>query len=121
MGIVYLSLLEDAAMAYDEILMITLAAYTAAKIAWLTAGAVRARRKSTPQGRMLQSIRILEAAVSMLTMQRSMLVSFGDGTGVDTYTMNLMAGAGVCLLALGLGVRMMRHSKGEDGNGKIQA
>ena len=49
----------------------------------------------------------------MLTLQRSMLVSFSDGTGVDAYTMNLMTGAGVCLFALVLGVWMMRSSKRE--------
>ncbi len=121
MGIVYLSLLEDAAVAYGEIIMITIAAYTFAKIAWLTASAVRARRKRTPQRRMLQSIRIMEAAVSVLTLQRSMLVSFGGEA--DAFTFNLMTGAGVCLLALALGVWMMKNSKrkGDDWNGKIEA
>ena len=66
---------------------------------------------------------MMEVAVSVLTMQRSMLVSFSDGTGVDAYTMNLITGAGVCLFALVLGVWMMRYSKrkGDDWDGQIEA
>ena len=122
-GIVYISLLEDVAMAYDEILMITIAAYTFAKISWVIVNAVRARKKRTPLSTIIQTIRMMEVAVSVLTMQRSMLVSFSDGTGVDAYTMNLITGAGVCLFALVLGVWMMRYSKrkGDDWDGKIEA
>ena len=122
-GIVYISLLEDVAMAYDEILMITIAAYTFAKIAWVIVNAVKARKRRAPLSAITQTIRMREAAVSVLTLQRSMLVSFSDGTGVDAYTMNLMTGAGVCLFALVLGVWMMRSSKrkGDDWDGKIEA
>ena len=122
-GIVYISLQEDVAMAYDEILMITIAAYTFAKISWVIVNAVRARKKRTPLSTIIQTIRMMEVAVSVLTMQRSMLVSFSDGTGVDAYTMNLITGAGVCLFALVLGVWMMRYSKrkGDDWDGQIEA
>ena len=55
----------------------------------------------------LSTITYAEVAASVLTLQRSMLVSFGQMEKEQIYTMNALTGAGVCLFILILGVGMI--------------
>ena len=59
----------------------------------------------------IQYISYAEMAASVLTLQRSMLVSFGTMDNKQIHFMNATMGAVVCLFVLILGISMMIKSQ----------
>ena len=110
-GINFISLSQNIATSYDKITMITIATYTFYKIAAVLIKRVRSRQKAVQLFDVLSTITYAEVAASVLTLQRSMLVSFGQMEKEQIYTMNALTGAGVCLFILILGVGMIGKSK----------
>ncbi len=110
-GILYISLTRNTASQYGEIAMITIAAYTFTKITMAILDAVRQRRDPSPTLWAIRAIRYAQAAVSVLTMQQSMLVSFGSMDGGKALILNLFTGICVCLFTGYLGVFMIRKGK----------
>ena len=110
-AILYLSLTQNIASKYNTIGMITIATYTFTKVSMAIVTAVKHRKETSPHRTVMQNIRYMEVAVSVLTLQRSMLVTFGDRELAQAHTLNMLTGAGVCLFALSLGIRMTRNSK----------
>lgn len=112
-GVIELSIARGIAAKYDAIPMITIAAYTFGKLAVAVVRAVRQRRNPAPLPAVIRRIGYAEVAGSVLTLQRSMLVSFSAG-GAEAEAkarwMNALTGAGVCLFVLGLGVSMIRRA-----------
>lgn len=106
-GVIYVSLSQNIATKYDEILMITIAAYTFYKVAMAITRAVKAKKNPAPLERVLRGIRYAEVAASVLTLQRSMLASFGSMTEPKAHLLNRISGAAVCLFVLCLGVAMV--------------
>ena len=98
--IIYISLSQNIAVRYGEIIMITIAAYTFCKITM----AVKQRKNSSPLLKTIRSISYAEVAASVLTLQRSMLVSFDPVDAGQNHFMNAAAGAAVCLFVLILGI-----------------
>ena len=105
--VVYLSLSQDTGARRGEIAMIAIATYTFSKIALTLARGARARRSPSPLSFVLQGIGYAEIATSVLTLQRSMLASFGAMPAGQARTMNALTGAAVYLLVLALGVCML--------------
>lgn len=106
-GVNYISLSQNRIAKYETITMITIAAYTFYKLGLSVVRAVRRRRYPLPLHGVIRGIGYAEAAASVLTLQRSMLVSFEGMGEADIRTMNLLTGGGVCLFVLGLGVFMV--------------
>ncbi len=106
MAVVAISLSRNTAVRHPEIMMITIAAYTFSKLTIAIVQSVRQRRDTAPLPAVIRGIRRAEVAASILTLQRSMLVSFGAPSGQRTYCMNLLTGAAVCLFVLVFGVSM---------------
>ena len=102
--IIYISLSQNIAVRYGEIIMITIAAYTFCKITMAVVKAVKQRRNSSPLLKTIRSISYAEVAASVLTLQRSMLVSFDPVDAGQNHFMNAAAGAAVCLFVLILGI-----------------
>ncbi len=117
-GVNYMSLQEQIATKYGEITMITIAAYTFGKLAMAIVRVVKHRRNPSPLLAAIRRIGYAEVAVSVLTMQRSMLVSFGDMDAGKIYLMNALTGAGVYLFLSVLGLLMIKESRGNT-HGKI--
>ena len=114
---VYLSFRYDVAVSHQEIMMITIATYTFYKIILAIVNAVKVRKHNSLLLIAIRNIGCADAAASLLTLQRSMLVSF-DGMSIqDIDMMNALTGAGVCLLTAVLGIYMI--FKKENKNGKI--
>ncbi len=113
-GILCISLRENRAAVYGEIPMITIATYTFAKLTMAILQAVKARGGREPEGRVVRTIRYAEIAVSVFTLQRSMLVSFGEMETGKVYILNAFTGGWVCLFTLLLGAMLIwkggRHS-----------
>lgn len=117
-GVNYMSLTENIATKYGEITMITIAAYTFGKVTMAIIRVVKQRRNPSPLLAAIRRIGYAEVAVSVLTLQRSMLVSFGEMEEGTFYLMNALTGAGVYLFVSVLGITMIKESRGKK-HGKI--
>lgn len=110
----YISLSQNIATRHEEIIMITIATYTFYKITMAIVKAVKQRKDPSPLLRTLRNISYAEAAASTLTLQRSMLVSFGSMSAGTGNFMKAVTGAAVCLFVLILGLSMVIKSKGKE-------
>lgn len=116
---VYLSFRYDVAIQHQEIMMITIATYTFYKITLAVVNAVKAHKQKSPLLAAIRNIGCADAAASLLTLQRSMLVSFAGMSSQEIGMMNALTGAGVCILTAALGGCMIL--KKENWYGGIQA
>lgn len=107
----YISLAQNIATKYEEIIMITIATYTFYKITMAIVKAIKQYKNPSPLLRTLRNISYAEVSASILTLQRSMLVSFGSMDKKQICFMNAMTGAAVCLFVLILGLSMIAKSK----------
>ena len=112
-GTNYISLSQNIAARRDEIMMITIAAYTFSKLTAAIVKAVKQRKNPSPILSALRTIRYAEVAASVLTLQRSMLVSFDGMEEVNIRIMNILSGSAVFLFVLALGAAMIRRGKQE--------
>lgn len=111
----YISLSQSMIAKHGEIIMITIATYTFYKVTTAIIRAAKQHKKPSPLLKALRCITYAEAAASLLTLQRSMLVSFGAINGRQASFMNAAAGAVVCLFVLELGISMIiKSSKKEN-------
>lgn len=106
-GAIYISLSQNVATKYGEIVMITIATYMFYKITINVIKAVKQRKNPSPLLSVIRSISYAEVAASVLTLQRSMLVSFGEMSETDIHTMNILTGSVVCLFVLILGITLI--------------
>lgn len=118
-GVIYISLSQNIATKHDEIIMITIATYTFGKITMAVVKAVKQHNNSSPLLAVIRSIGYAEVAASILTLQRSMLVSFGSMNDAKAHLLNAATGAAVCLFVLGLGVALLIKKERKTENGKI--
>lgn len=95
---VYLSFRYDVAIVHQKIMMITIATYTFYKMTMAIVNAMKARRQHSSWLIAIRNIGCADAAASLLTLQRSMLVSFDGMSNRAMERMNALTGAGVCLL-----------------------
>lgn len=110
----YISLSQNIVLQHDEIIMITIATYTFYKIAIAVTKFLKQHKNSTPLLKIICSITYAEVAVSILTLQRSMLASFGSIDNVKIHLMNAITGAFVFLFILILGISMLIKSTRKD-------
>ena len=80
------------------------------KITMAVVRAVKQRHAPSPLLAAIRSIGYAEVAASVLTMQRSMLVSFEGMAEEKIHLMNSLTGAVVCLFVLVLGIAMIIKS-----------
>lgn len=118
-GIIYISLVQDVATKYDEIPMIAIAAYTFGKITVSVITAFRQRLAASPILTVLKDITYAEAAASLFTLQRSMIISFGGMA--QAHILDALTGLSVCLFVMALGITMILKSERILENGKIKS
>lgn len=106
----YISLSQNIAAKHGEIIMITIATYTFYKITMAIVKAVKQHKNPSPLLKTIRNIGYAEVAASILTLQRSMLASFGSMSAVNIHFMNAVTGAAVCLFVLILGLSMIAKS-----------
>lgn len=108
-----LSILQDRAVPHGLIIMLIIAVYTFWKLTMAIIHTVQAHLSGTPLTRTIRNITLASALASMMTMQRSMLASFGAGMpSGEVLLFNALTGAGVCLLVLLMGLNMIFDEKG---------
>lgn len=114
-GTNYISLSQNIAIKRDEIVMITIAAYTFTKLAAVIVKAVKRRKDPSMLLAVLRNISYAEIAASILTLQRSMLVSFGEMEEGNIRVMNILSGSAVFLFVLALGIAAVRRGAKKKG------
>ena len=107
----YVSLSQNIATKHEEIIMITIATYTFYKITMAIVKAVKQHKNPFPLLKTIRSIGYAEVSASILTLQRSMLVSFGSMDSRQMRFLNAMTGAVVCVFILILGLSMIVKSR----------
>ena len=107
-GMVILSSLKDRGVVHHEIVMITIALYTFVKITLAIINLVKIRSgKVSVTINTLRYISFADAAVSICSLQRSMLVSFGDMSEGDIRIFNIVVGSVVCFIVFLLGIGLL--------------
>lgn len=109
----YLSLVTNMAAKHQEIVMITIATYTFCKVTLAIINTIKIRKENALLLSAIRNIGCVDAAVSILSLQRSMLVSFEGMNKDEIYMMNAITGAGVFLFVLSLGIGMFLRSQKE--------
>lgn len=109
-GVVLLTIAMDTARRYPDVIVISIAAYTFYKITMAVINMVKSRKTRSPILITIRNIGVADALVSMLTLQSTMLVSFGGENGLEAGRMNGITGLAVCILISMLGVSMIRYA-----------
>ncbi len=91
---------------YTEITAIVFAAYSFYKISLAIWNIFKAKKTNDPQIQALRNIGLVDAAISLLSLQVTLLSTF-SAEGENMSAMNAATGAGVCLLTMGLGILMI--------------
>ncbi|MBQ8210079.1 MAG: hypothetical protein IJZ35_05810 [Clostridia bacterium] len=106
-GSVILCTVLEPVSAKHEIVMITIALYTTIKVTLAIMNAVKARKFNSPILTTIRNISCADAAASVVSLQRSMFVSFGDAGTTDVFIMNIATGTAAFLFILVLGIFMI--------------
>ena len=109
-GVILLTIAQDTAKRYSEVVVISIATYTFYKIIMAVANMVKVRKTRSPVLIAIRNIGTADALVSMLTLQATMLASFQWNGGLDANRMNAVTGMVVCVLILALGVSMIHYA-----------
>lgn len=110
-GSVYMSVTFDVIGSLHEIIMIAIATFTFIKITVAIINVVKNRQDGSPLLTTLRNISLSDAAVSVLSMQRSMLVTFDGMAEFDIKMLNGIVGTVVYLFVCALGISMIVKSK----------
>ena len=89
------------------IIMITIATYTAWKVTMAIVNIVKAHKKKALLLITLRNIGCADAAMSVLTLEHSMIATFGSGESRLAATMDGAVGMGAFLIVLLLGISMI--------------
>ena len=93
--------------AYHMVVMIAMAAYTFYIFINAIVRTVKAHRRKDRLEVALRNISFAAAIGAMLSLERSMLSTFGSSTDRFTYVMEGTSGMGAFLIVLGLGISML--------------
>ena len=106
-GIVYMTVKQNVAVKYHEIAMITIATYAFTKLGLAIYEYLKSRKTHSPYLKTLTSISFSDAVVSIYSLQRSMLVSFGGMAYKDITLFNILSGIGMCIVVFLIGLNLI--------------
>lgn len=115
----YLTITQNTGTKYNEIIMISVATYTFTKITLAAVNLCKSRKYNSPVLTTIRNISFADAAVSVFSLQRSMLVSFGDMSITDIKLFNTLTGVGVCVIVAVLGINLIRREKTKMAKAKL--
>lgn len=111
-GIVLNMIVKNESAEYSDVFVITSATYTFYTLTVSIIDLVKYRKYKSPVMSASKAIRFAAALVSLLSLEASMLVQFGDD---ESYRRLMLAltGAAVCVIVLSMSVYMIVHSTKE--------
>lgn len=101
---VYLSITYDVTKNQNEIFVITMATYSFAKITLAIINFIKRKKLTSPVLSLIKNIGLADAAVSIFSLQKSMLVSFPGMQNNEIRIMNICTGSAVCILVMLTGI-----------------
>lgn len=108
-AVTYLAVVQSTGTQYHKIMMISIATYTFVKVAIAVKNLYKSMKSNSPLLTTIRSISFADAAVSLFSLQRSMLVSFGEMEPATVRIFNILTGSGVCLAVTVLGIDLIRR------------
>ncbi len=109
--IIYVNLSQNIVSKYSTVTMIAIATFTFTKLSVCIKNAIQHKKGNTVILKVTRNIRYCEVAVSIFTMQRSMIVSFGDMPQRDEYFLNIMTGTLVFIFTLVMGISLITKAR----------
>lgn len=106
-GVILLTIAQDTAKRYSEIMVITIAAYTFCRIVIAIRNMIKVQKMNSPVLVAIRNIGVAHALVSMLTLQATMLASLQKKSALNANQMNAITGLAVCILIAALGIHMI--------------
>ena len=110
-GTVILTIRQDIGTKFHEIIMITIATYTFTKLVFAIINLCKSKKLNFPIIKSLRNISLADAAVSIFSLQRSMLTSFEGMEIADIRLFNALTGTAVCIIVLILGINLLRNGR----------
>ena len=110
-AVVYMTVREDVAQKYHEIVMITIALYAFTKMTFAVVGIIKAKKNLSLTQKTIRSITFSDSIVSIYSLQRSMLVSFEGMTAPEIALMNALSGIGMCAVVICIGLNLIISGK----------
>lgn len=118
-GIVLNMILGEKTSSVSDVYVITNAAYTFYVLTVSIIDMIKYRKYKSPVMSAAKAIRFAQALVSLLSLEASMLMQFGEGEGYFNLMLAL-TGAGVCVMILSMLVSMMIRANREIENLRSQ-
>ena len=106
-GVIYFRIADHRVTKHDNIMMITIATVTFAMVTSTIVSTVKAHKRQSDTLIMLRNISCAGAVGSMLSLERSMLATFGNISDSSSFTMEVISGAGAFVLILLIGISMI--------------
>lgn len=119
-GSVYLSLFHNETEKLNEILVITLASYSFTKITLAIINFTKRKKLNSQFLSLIRNIGLADAAVSIFSLQKSMLVSFPGMSENEIMIMNGCTGSVVWMLVLLIGIGIIYKKKRRNQQWQIQ-
>lgn len=109
--IVYMTIEQEGATKYHEIVMITIALYAFTKLTLAIIAVVKGKKNKCHSTKTLHSIAFADSIVSIYSLQRSMLVSFEGMKHSDIILMNTLSGIAMCIMVIFIGINLIKGEK----------
>lgn len=113
-SIVYVTSIRQVTEGHGEIVMITIATYTFTKLGFAIVRTIKDRKNSRLSSRSIRDISYSELAASMLSLQRTMIISFGNENHEWAHMMNIISGSAACLFIAAIGISMISYGRDKD-------
>ena len=107
----FVSLSSNIAISYGTIPMITIATYTFYKITLAVIRAINIKKSSSAIFKAISVIGFSELSVSVVSMQRSMIVSFGNMDNYDALIMNTFTGTAAFIFIVAMGIILLKGER----------
>lgn len=109
---VTLMIVSERPTEYSRVMAIVCAAYTFYKLIFAIINLCKVRRLHDPLLQSFRNINLADAAVSLLSLQVTLVAVFSEGKGSEMNALNAITGAAVCVLTIILGATMIVSATG---------
>ena len=110
-GTVVLSITENHSTGYNTIIMITIATYTFYLLIMAIINIFKARKVSDIKVIAIRNITLGGVVISMFSLEKSMMTTFGDNSTDFIFLMQSISGAGIFVIIIALGINLIKASK----------
>ena len=113
-SIVYVTSIQQVTEGHGEIVMITIATYTFTKLGFAIVRTIKDKKNSRSFSKVIRDISYAELTASMLSLQRTMIISFGNENHEWAHMMNIISGSVACLFIAAIGISMISYRRDKD-------